>query len=287
MKSYASWMLSATLCISLAGPLLANETIGAAAADPSQIAGLVAKMEAKEVAPFAGQVTDAIAKMPISPGRRVRQMAQAARAFLDAAPAGQQAPLIGWQLGGVPPRLLPAWVSALKPTVGALTAELDDAAHDAFTAKVLQTIDGLQRTADEKTILATFALALLAREQTPAEAEKSLAAAVATLPAGYRDQVAAAAPSALQGDYRMLLGTEAETFRLVVPDPQPTNTVVQVGGLATRLTAPRTDDETIFIDVGLERPSVLPVGEGVHRSSPALQRSSPVIPPPYPGQGQF
>lgn len=287
MKSYALWMLSATLCLALAGPLQANETIGAAAADPSQIAGLVAKMEAREVAPFAGQVTDAIAKMPLSPGRRVRQMAQAASAFLDAAPEGQQAPLIGWQLGGVPPRLLPAWVGAVKSAVHALTAELDAAAHAAFTVKVLQTIDGLQRAADEKTILATFALALLAREQTPEETEKSLAAAVATLPVAYRDQVAAAAPAALRGDYRMLLGTEAETFRLVVPDPQPTNNVVMVGGLATRLTAPRTDDETIFIDVGLERPSVLPVGEEVHRSSPSLRRSSPVIPPPYRGQGQF
>ncbi|MDD5706087.1 MAG: hypothetical protein PHR35_09185 [Kiritimatiellae bacterium] len=268
------------LCVGLAGIARSNEQVGAAASDPGAIAGIVGAMGAGDVAPFAGQVMDAIAKMPLAPKRRVRQMAVAAEAFLNASPEGQQAVLIGWELGNVPPRLLPGLVDAFKPAVSALTSSLDAAAHAAFTAKVLTTIDGLSLDDESKTIAATFALVLLARSQTPEETEKYLAAAVAVLPESYRDEVAAAAPSALNGDYTMLLGPEAETFRLVSPDAKVTNAVVQVGVMTTRETAPRTDDETIFIDVGLERPSVLPIGEGGTSPSP----SSPVVPPPYKGQ---
>jgi hypothetical protein len=267
----AAVMAAVLACVS--GGAVANETVGLAAARPERIGELVAGMEAAAVAPFAGQVIEAIAKMPVSPGRRVRQMATAAEAFLAAAPADRRAALIGQIVGHVPPRLLPSWVETFKPAAAALVAGLDGPAHAAFTADVLKAIDALPLDDEAKTVRAAFAMALLNRAATAEEREPYIKAAVAALPESYRDEVAAAAPAALAGDYTMLLGPETRPFRLVTPGgvPAATNVVVQVGGITIRNTvASPAPDEVPILGVGLERPPVLP--------------PPPVIPPPYKGQ---
>ena len=72
-----------------------EERVGLAAADPQQVAELVAAMDAKATPLFAGEVVEAIASMPLSPVLRLRQMRDSAAAFLQAVPAAQRPELLG------------------------------------------------------------------------------------------------------------------------------------------------------------------------------------------------
>ncbi|NLF22743.1 MAG: hypothetical protein GX590_06220 [Lentisphaerae bacterium] len=261
-----------SLCIGLLGTCLANdEQIGAAASDPRQVSELVAGMAAQDVPAFAGEVMKAIANMPVSPAVRLRQMREVATAFLAAVPKGQESALLAQLIMHVPLQMLPGWVAAFKPAVGEKTAALDDAVLHTLAADVLKAIDAGEGLSDEdKTIFTTFAIVLLARAPTPEENKAFLDRLLPVLPESYREQVAAAAPAALEGDYTLLLGPSA--FRLVEAD----------GKLAARTilttTASGQMAEQLIRDVN--RPAPLP-GPAEEAPPPV---PSPVIPPPYAGQ---
>ncbi len=286
MKIRAVWAVTASMVLGLLTVVSGAEQVGQAAVDPGLIESMVAPMNDAEAMDFAAKVMDAVAGMPISPRRRVLQMNAVAEAFLAASPEGRQAGMLATLIGSVPPQMLPAWFEAFKPTAGALTADLDTAAHAAFTSKVLQAVDTLDLNAEEKTIYTTFAIALLARDGNQEELDTYLAAVLVAVPSAYRDEVAAAAPAALAGDYVPLLGPDAAKFNLVTPDPKRPPTVSYVGELATGNNAYYGKDESIFIGVGLERPPIFPMPptEAAPVATPPPVRP-PVIPPPY--QGQF
>lgn len=281
MKNTTTWF-SAILIVAVltAGAGRANERIGAAAADPSKIASLVAGMEAGGVAPFAGEVAAAIAKMPIAPDKRISQLVGATRAFLDAAPAARVDEL-AQILTHVPYRMLPPFVTALKAPLAAQLSTLDAKQYDQFCADVLTAIDHFELADDAKMVYASFAIVLLARGETPEANEAAAKKMAETVPATYRDMVLAVLPPTLAGDYTAIFGPQAESLRLVKP-VTPADPTLEVGGLTTLTTVERNSDESIFIDVGLERPSVLPEGPGTTRERPS--RSSPPVPEPYRGQ---
>lgn len=272
-------------CLLLAGASWADSgKVGAAASNPRRIGELVAAMEAAEVAPFAGQVIEAVSQMPLSPSVRIRQMGEVAARFMDAAPAGGAPALLAAMLPSVPPHMLPGLVRSLKPRVDLEVAELSDGELEKVIADTLGAIAANEEIDDEsKAACSAFAVALLWRPpavEGEAAQEELLGRLMAGLPEGYRDHVAAATPAALQGDYSLLLGPAAERF------------VESYGKIGPRSMLAHTEYDTHADrdthDVNRPAPisRLLVVGEEPSTSSstaPSVS-SSPVIPPPYAGQ---
>ena len=156
----------------------ADDQLGLAASDPSQVPSIVTAMEAKAVPDFAGQVMQAAAKMPISPRRRLAQMRDIAVEFAKAVPAAELPALLAQLVVNTPFQMLPGWVEAFKPLLAAQLKPIDDNAYAKLAAGVLKEIGGAETLTDEdKTIFTTFAMVLLARGKTPEE-EQAFAASL-------------------------------------------------------------------------------------------------------------
>lgn len=275
----------AAVCLSLSWfAVAADESLGVAASDPRRIAGIVGKMEAAEVAPFAGQVMQAVAKMPTSPKHRMRQLCDVAVEFTRTADPAGRAAVLGHLVMNTPFQMLPGWVAGFKPPLDELLKPLEDPAYDKFSAAVLKEIGDAEGLTDEdKTIFTTFAIVLLARGK---DQDENLAFAnrlFPLLPAAYRGQVAAATPAALSGDYTPLLGPEAGRMRIVMPEAKegerPVNLPEVLGGVAKQ-------PDLLVHDVNRPAP-LIRTDLGVPTPPPPAATSTtpkPVVPPPYKGQ---
>lgn len=267
--------------LGLALPSLAGDgQLGLAASDPSQVAGIVAGMQADEVPAFGGQVVAAVARMPLSPKLRQKQLLDVATELAKATPALPAT--LAEMVANVPLQMLPEWVGAFKTPLREQTAGMPDAGYEKMAADVLAGLDARDDlSADDKTIRVTFAIVLLARGKSPEEDRKFADTLIAGLSEQYRGQVAAAAPSALEGDYTRLLGPGAD-FRLVVP----------TGGLMGAAPVIEQDQfgqvarQPNLLVYDVNRPFPLPRGvEGEPEPTrPSSTGSHPVIPPPYGGQ---
>jgi len=282
-SDYFLMVMSACLCLARIAAA-ADDQLGLAASDPRQVPSIVAAMKANAVPDFAGQVMQAAAKMPISPRRRLAQMRDIAVEFAKAAPAAELPALLARLVVNTPFQMLPGWVEAFKPPLAAQLKPIDDNAYAKLAAGVLKEIGGAETLADEdKTIFTTFAIVLLARGKTPEEEQAFAAGLLAALPAAYRDQVGAALPAALAGDYTPLLGPGAAQLRLVAPHgkvgERPVNMDVVLGEVAKQ-------PDLLVHDVN--RPAPLDRTEIADRSPapPAATTTTPkpVIPEPYKAQ---
>ena len=283
-KMIVYWTVATCTCLVLHAQN-SDEQVGRAAADPQQVAAIVATMKADEVPAFAGKVMQATANMPVSPKLRLRQLTGGSGEFLTAIAPEETPALLGQLIVNIPFQMLPGWVSGFKPAVDEKTAAMDDAAFDQFSSQVLKQIDANEALSDEdKTIYTTFAIVLLARGKTVESNEAYLERMLAVLPETYRAQVAAAAPAALAGDYSLLLGPQAAD-RLVTPQ----------GGIMGQAPVPVADPLGVvtlqpnLLIYDVNRPFPLPVGpEGDDTRPPRPPQSetetTPVVPPPYRGQ---
>ncbi len=277
------WMMVIAACTCCVRQSVADdEQLGLAASDPLQVSAIVAQKKAAEVPAFAGQVMQAIAKMPLSPKLRLQQMQDVSAEFLKASPQDELSPLLAQMVMNVPFQMLPGWVDAFKPSVDERTALIVDDAHDKLASGVLKQIEAADGLSDEdKTIYATFAIVLLARGKSPEELDAFVKRMLDVLPAGYRDQVAAAAPAALNGDYSLLLGPGASGERLVKPSGGTL-------GQSEILTSPNSFGETIkqpnLLVYDVNRPFPLPRATEGGATVGGTSTPAPVVPPPYVGQ---
>ena len=280
-KRYAcAAVIAACLCCSRVA-VAADEPLGLAASDPQRIAGLVGQMDAKEVPAFAGRVMQAVAKMPTSPKHRLRQLNEAAVEFARAAAPAEQPALLARLVMNTPFQMLPGWVEAFKPPLAEQLKPVDDAAYDKLAAAVLKEIEGVDGLTDEdKTIFTTFAIVLLARGKDPDESLDFANRLFPLLPAAYRDQVAAATPAALAGDYTLVLGPDAGRMRLVIPEAKqgerPVNLAAVLGGVATQ-------PDLLVHDVNRPAP-LFRTDLGDPTPAPPTTTPKPVIPEPYKAQ---
>ncbi len=278
-------VLAVAVVAGLAGGALADdEQLGRAASDPAQIAAIVAGMDAADVPDFAGQVMQAAARMPLSPRVRLQQMQAVSQAFLKAVPPDRLDAALAQLILNVPFQMMPEWVGGFKPALAEQTAAMDDAAYDKLAAGVLKRIDADETLpAEDKTIFATFAIVLMARGKSGGADEAFAGRMLPVLPAAYRDQVAAAVPAALAGDYAMLLGPDAGA-RLVVPSGGTTGQaeVIKPDPLGLVVKQP----SLLVYDVN--RPFPIPeaagVGQPAQPTDAHAESPSPVVPPPYRGQ---
>jgi hypothetical protein len=280
-KRYAcAAVIAACLCCSRVA-VAADEPLGLAASDPQRIAGLVGQMDAKEVPAFAGRVMQAVAKMPTSPKHRLRQLNEAAVEFARAAAPAEQPALLARLVMNTPFQMLPGWVEAFKPPLAEQLKPVDDAAYDKLAAAVLKEIEGAEALTDEdKTIFTTFAIVLLARGKDPDESLAFANRLFPLLPGAYRDQVAAATPAALAGDYTLVLGPDAGRMRLVIPEAKqgerPVNLAEVLGGVATQ-------PDLLVHDVNRPAP-LIRTDLGDPTPAPPTTTPKPVIPEPYKAQ---
>lgn len=262
----------------------ADEQMGLAASDPGQVPTIIEKMEAKAIPAFAGQVMQAAAKMPTSPKRRLEQMRDVAVAFAAAIPAAELPALLAQLVIHTPFQMLPDWVDVFRPPLAEQLKPLDEAAYDKLAADVLKHIGDAGALSDEdKTIFTAFAIVLLARGKDLDESGAFAARLLPLLPASYRDQVAAAVPAALAGNYAPLLGPEAGRMRLVIPQTMPGE---HQGTLADVLGGVARQPYLLVHDVN--RPAPLAKTEIADRSpeppSVTTTTPKPVIPQPYKAQ---
>ena len=270
-------VMSACLCLARI-VVAADEQLGLAASDPRQVPAIVAKMEAKAVPAFAGQVMQAAAKMPTSPRHRLGQMRDLAVEFAKATPAAELPALLAQLVVNTPFQMLPGWVESFQSPLAAQLKPVADAPYEKLVAGVLAQIGQATNLSDEdKTIFTTFAIVLLARGKTPEETQAFAVRLLDALPAAYRGQVGAALPAALAGNYTPLLGPAAARGRLVLPHgkvgERPVNLADVLGEVAKQ-------PDLLVHDVN--RPAPLPWTE-----TPAARSSTtrkPVIPPPYKAQ---
>ncbi len=263
-----------------------EERVGLAAADPQQVAELVAAMDAKATPLFAGEVVEAIASMPLSPVLRLRQMRDSAAAFLQAVPAAQRPELLARMVSSIPFQMLPRWVDGFKPELKAATAEMSAADYKKLATAAVEAVAGIEELSDEaKTIYTTFIITLLSRGESQEEREEFASALLPAVAAACRDQVEAALPSALQGDYAMLLGPEM--MRLVEAHGKMGARRVAT---ADALGEVAEEAERLIHDINRPAPLILRPRDGEltptppHHTSAGVPSSSPVIPPPYRGQ---
>lgn len=284
-KKRVCCLMVASACLCLARIVVAaDEQLGLAASDPRQVPAIVAAMEAKAVPAFAGQVMQAAAKMPTSPRHRLGQMRDLAVEFAKAAPAAELPALLAQLVINTPFQMLPGWVDAFKPPLAAQLKPVADAPYEKLAAGVLAHIGQATNLSDEdRTIFTTFAMVLLARGKTSEEEKAFAVRLLPALPAAYRDQVGAALPAALAGDYTPLLGPAAARGRLVMPHgkvgDRPVNLADVLGEVAKQ-------PDLLVHDVN--RPAPLERTEIADRSPvpPAVTTTTPkpVIPEPYKAQ---
>ena len=273
-------VIAACLCWTRVA-VAADEPLGLAASDPQRIAGLVGQMDAKEVPAFAGRVMQAVAKMPTSPKHRLRQLSEVAVEFAGATAPAERPALLARLVMNTPFQMLPGWVEAFKPPLAEQLKPVDDAAYDKLAAAVLKEIEGAEALTDEdKTIFTTFAIVLLARGKDPDESLAFANRLFPLLPGAYRDQVAAATPAALAGDYTLVLGPDAGRMRLVIPEAKqgdrPVNLAEVLGGVATQ-------PDLLVHDVNRPAP-LIRTDLGDPTPAPPSTTPKPVIPEPYKAQ---
>ncbi len=278
------WGAGVLLALACAQTGLADARVGGAATDPTKIAGLVAAMPATECAGFIKDVVVASSRLPVPPEKRVARVADVIGAGLTAVANEARAEVLATALCAVPFTLLPATVDALAPQVRALTETLDAIAFDAFAVKVVAAVDSLPLPAEDKTVYMTFAIVLLGRAAPQERLDEVIQTAFQAVPEAYRAAVEQMVAAALRGDYTAVFGPGAGAVIMVQPK-EPQSAVVQMADYWEREEVLRTVDETIFIDVGIERPSI-PTGEGESPAEPEPNPTVPVppVPPPYLGQ---
>ena len=271
----------------------AGENITQAAQDTSKIPELVKSLEGQKGSDFAADVISAIAAMPGNPSRKVKKMADAAEAFLGSVPDGELASLLANMVANVPFASLPAWVDSFKGSVDAFTKDMTDASYNKLVNDVMAKINKLGDTSDaDKTVISAFALKLLARGSN--EEEKTEWLNKISIPAAYRDQVKAAMPGVLSGNYDSVLGPDtkvvkASEVRIVEPDSDAALVEAATATATTPITV--SADKEIEDRSGIERPEPLVPPAAVpakHGKKPAKKptppKPVPPVPPPYKGQ---
>lgn len=276
-------VISACLCLARAAAA-ADERLGLAASDPRQVPAIVAAMDAKDVPAFAGLAIQAAAKMPTSPKQRLAQMRDVAVAFAKAVPEAELPALLAQLVINTPFKMLPGLVEAFKPPLAAQLKPVADPKYAKLSASVMGHIGRTETLPDDdKTIFTAFAIVLLARGRTLEEEHACATGMLTALPAAYRDQVGAALPAALAGDYTPLLGPGAAQWRLVSPHgkvgERPVNLADVLGEVAKQ-------PDLLVHDVN--RPAPLARTEIADRypAPPASTTTTPkpVIPEPYKAQ---
>lgn len=183
-----------------------NDAVTRAAGNTSEIPAIVAELKTPR-ASFAGDVMSAIASMPKSPVKKTEKMISAAKALIPLADEKKLDDMVVALVANTPFEALPVWTDKTRDAVQAIVASMDDKTYDALLASVMRKIGALKDYSnDDKTVVSTFALKLLARgKDVPARIE-STAKAIKAIPAAYGKQVIEALPSALEGDYAPILG---------------------------------------------------------------------------------
>jgi hypothetical protein len=257
----------------------ADARIGAAALDPGKIPGFVRAMPPADTAAFVKRVVVAASRLPVAPQERVKRIADVLGQALETVPADAQPAVIANGLAAIPYSMLPAAVDLLVPRVAKITGSMDDAAYGALLVKTVAAVDGLQLSRDDKSIVMTFAIVLLARAKPQGKQDELIRTALQAVPESYRSTVQQMVAAALRGDYAAIFGPTAEVLS-IIPDKKAPATV-SLTGQTMRDDVLRSFDESIYIDVGLERPSIPIEGE----PKPSTSTSSvPPIPKPYSGQ---
>ncbi len=272
----------------------AGENITQAAQDTSKIPELVKSLEGQKGSDFAADVISAIAAMPGNPSRKVKKMADAAEAFLGSVPDGELASLLANMVANVPFASLPAWVDSFKGAVDGFTKDMTEASYNKLVNDVMAKINKLGDTSDaDKTVISAFALKLLARGSSVEEKTEWLNNV--SIPAAYRDQVKAAMPGVLNGNYDSVLGPDTKVVKasdIRIVQPQADADIVKVATATATVPVTTPADAETEDRSGIERPEPLagPAAAPAVKSGkkpakkPAPPKPVPPVPPPYKGQ---
>lgn len=263
--------------VACAGFVFADTTadVTAAASDSGKIPEIVKTLDNGAVAPFAADVMAAVAKMAVSPARRIKQMVDTSVAFLNTTTTDKSDSIIEALVSSVPNTSLPEWTKLFKPTVDAFYEKVSDEDYKKIVGGVLAKIDSDKNVAD-KVVTTAFALQLLARGETPEEKENWLAFQV--IPAASKAQVLEAMPNVFRGNYDGLLaGEKIVESKMFVP-PVQLNDVTREG-------QEDLDDESNVTRVGRPVPLTYRVkGKGKKKSHKKHHDDPTPVPPPYKGQ---
>ncbi len=262
-----------------------DANVGKAATDVSQISEMLAGVEDGEKATFLKQVVEAATKMPIDPEKRPEQIAAVISASLDAMPKAQMPELLSTLVCKIPFSFLPATIDAMIPGMRTRTAPMSDTEfHDALT-KAVQTVRDQGLDADDADIYTSFVIALFARLPDVEDNLPVIEQAMPAVPEQSRETVGFMIEAILAGNYEAIFGPKgAEEIVAMSKDSDDIGRSEKdsTGDAFLKV------DETVMIDIGLERPVIIPKGEGEgHRGGGHGGHDKPPVPPPYKGQGSF
>ena len=245
------------------------DNVTLAAQDTSKIPEIVKSLSGQKGSDFAADVISAVAAMPGKPSKKARTMANAAKGFLGAVPENELPQLLANLTANVPFNSLPAWVDAFKGPFDDFAKNIPEDTYNKMANDVMSMISKLGDTSDaDKTVISAFAAKLLAKGSTPEE--KAAWADKLALTAPYADQVKAALPSVLAGNYEAVLGPEAA----VVKSDE------------IRMVEPMTDSDKVVRDPEVEENFVSgnPILDAEERTG--IDRPEPIVREPGTGKGK-
>lgn len=221
-------MLFALVGIATCAGLVFADTaadVTAAASDAGKIPEIVKNIGNGSVSSFASDVMAAVAKMPVSPSRKIKQMVSVSEQFLGTTSPDKSVDIVEALVAAVIPfKFQPEWIRLFKPTVDSFYEKVSDADYKKIVSGVLAKIDSDKSVADkDKYVVTSFALLLLARGANAEEKESWLS--FQTLPESCKAQVLEVMPDVFRGNYDALLGGEV----LVYVKPVNLNDVTREG----------------------------------------------------------
>lgn len=182
-----------------------DSAVTSAAANPSTIHNAVADLSGVTIQAFAAEVIDAIAAKPQEPVSKVLDLVAASSNFLKESDESNLADVIVAMISNVPFEALPEWTTLMLSSVQDTTRDMTDASYSKLVTDVVSKIGDLADYTDEdKVVVTTFAIKLLARGADDPE-DKEILNAVGAVPVTLRGQVSAALPGVLAGDYSEIL----------------------------------------------------------------------------------
>lgn len=281
MKRITLMLAGAIACVGVSMAAEAD-AITTASRTPAKIPELVKSLGGQSVPQFAADVISAISAMPGSPSRKTRRMAEAAASFLGTTKDGDLASLLASLVANVPPSSLPAWVNLFKPSCDEFTKGLSDNAYNKLVNDVMAKINALADTSDaDKTVISCFALRLLARGSTPEEKDSWLSKIA--LPKAYSDQIKAAAPGVLAGNYSAVLGPDTKVVKDLSPLHPDSPEEMTKHALEVGIPPAILPEEQAYANrLGFERPEPVAVPPPPPPAKPSKPR--PPVPPKYKGQ---
>lgn len=247
--------------------------VTAAASDPGKIAGIVKNLGNGSVSSFASDVMNAVAKMPVSPARKIRQMVGVSEGFLGTTSPDKSQDIVEALVASVAPyKFQPEWIKLFKPSVDAFYEKVGDEDYRKIVAGVLAKVDSDKNVADkDKYVVTSFALLLLARGENAEEKDNWLT--FITIPAACDKQVRAVMPDVFRGNYDALLGGEKLNF----VKPVNLNDVTREG-------QENLDDNSNVTRVGRPVPVTYRVRTKGHGKKKHHKDDPAPIPDPYSGQ---